>query len=780
MSLNHAVASGLRCNGCRYAVIRSFASISGVNLPLRDHSTSCISTASLGQRRTFRATPTHNFPRKTRKSTSNDPFNEEDGLVEGANGPAPEGQEPVPIAWHLHEAPSTHQMPPADLREDVIEKKEVTEEEELASLLEAHSQPAQPVDPNVPWYLQVQRPRDAFDESQPLAHRQRIPELPKNPPPMLEEILQRISVDLGLDDLNLLDLRHLDPPPALGSKLIMIVGTARSEKHLHVSADRFSRWLRSTHKLKPHAAGLLGRNELKLKLRRKARRMRLLANVGGQEMDDKNIDDGIRTGWVCVTVGRVQASEAEEPELPREGFIGFGRRTDGVNIVVQMFTEEKRQEIDLEGLWERILRRADRDQGSELEQEVEQNSQESSPSQIVDALSETDSRSSLPRVSNSQSAQQVRRLHTVGISPHSTAHGFSIFGMTSIQPPHAFVRRPQSTDASTKVLIEPTETQPDDLKGLQYLLKELKAMPVQTAYEALGAGLSDKTSTTFLRDFHELIPDFGRELYHFEAWMDMVVCAVQIEVPGYNIADSDLLLDEIALSGLTPSERIYKTILELRLQDISVRSSQNIPSMPQLERCIQILQEMEALDYKTLTPELMLSFHKHLLVEPSQTSDVDSVSDVQDKTPTLATQLQAQRTELRNFIAIHDLEPMDADIYLDLLRRYGSIRDWVGFHDIWHLLARLQIPRSAEHYITALNLITEAADRDMAQEALRTMTPDMVTERPPVDCVGDLARAMYACVRVAEPRVDEEEVEPGIVDAEWRRLRDWCRRGLAE
>ncbi|KAF2501597.1 hypothetical protein BU16DRAFT_522537 [Lophium mytilinum] len=236
----------------------------------------------------------------------------------------------------------------------------------------------------------------------------------------------------------------------------------------------------------------------------------------------------------------------------------------------------------------------------------------------------------------------------------------------------------------------------------------------------------------------------------------------------------------MAFSGLTPSEHMYKTVLELRLQEVSVRNSQNLPSLPQLERCIQILQEMEALNYKILTPELMLSFHKHLLVEPSEPTDVDSVSDAQVKLPTSATQLQAQRTYLRNFIAIYDLEPMDPDIYLDLLRSYGSIRDWIGFRDIWRLLARLQIPRSAEHYITALDSLTKAADRDMMQEVLRTMTPDMLMERPPVECVGDVARALYECVRIAEPLVDDEGVKPGIVDAEWKRLRDWCRRGLAE
>ncbi|KFY45082.1 hypothetical protein V495_03129 [Pseudogymnoascus sp. VKM F-4514 (FW-929)] len=52
---------------------------------------------------------------------------------------------------------------------------------------------------------------------------QKIPDLPSAPPTILQPLLERISIDLGLDDLTLLDLRKLDPPPALGSNLISFI-----------------------------------------------------------------------------------------------------------------------------------------------------------------------------------------------------------------------------------------------------------------------------------------------------------------------------------------------------------------------------------------------------------------------------------------------------------------------------------------------------------------------------------------------------------------------------
>ena len=270
----------------------------------------------------------------------------------------------------------------------------------------------------IPWYLQVDTPQPPTF-SHPFADRQIIPDLPEDPPSILSPMLEYLSVDTGLDNLTLLDLRSLDPPPALGANLLMILGTARSVKHLNISADRFCRWLRSNYKLRPYADGLLGRNELKLKLRRKARRVRLAASVGNTMYEKGGgADDGITTGWICVNVGQVEedhlqdvpegfraAAESDtreqeddsvaEPGMEEQdgeatiesghqrelmaeviadtgtkieeeeyinpeqsiedqdnNYIGFGSRSYAPRIVVQMFTEEKRAELDLEGLWQ--------------------------------------------------------------------------------------------------------------------------------------------------------------------------------------------------------------------------------------------------------------------------------------------------------------------------------------------------------------------------------------------------------------------------------------------
>lgn len=237
---------------------------------------------------------------------------------------------------------------------------------------------------HIPWYLQSTSPLQSTAPDS-LSARQRIPDLPDHPPPILAPLLQQISVDLGIDDLTLLDLRSLDPPPALGANLLMLIGTARSDKHLHVSADKLCRWLRSEHYLSPFADGLLGRQELKLKLRRKAKRSKLMSAVGGKPgSDSEDLAEGIRTGWVCVNVGVVPGAEgqeevAREVVLERQGeFLGFGPGgSQGTRIVVQMMTEEKRGEIHLEKLWTAVLKKSEREKEAIAKQEaVEEETEE--------------------------------------------------------------------------------------------------------------------------------------------------------------------------------------------------------------------------------------------------------------------------------------------------------------------------------------------------------------------------------------------------------------------
>jgi hypothetical protein len=106
---------------------------------------------------------------------------------------------------------------------------------------------------------------------------------------------------------------------------------------------------------------------LKLKLRRKAKRAKLMSGsssfVGGAA--ETELEEGIRTGWVCVNIGRVDGGELPEQKARREEraqrTVGFGMADEGgCSLVVQLMTEEKRGEMDLEKLWMGMLRRSEK------------------------------------------------------------------------------------------------------------------------------------------------------------------------------------------------------------------------------------------------------------------------------------------------------------------------------------------------------------------------------------------------------------------------------------
>ncbi len=206
----------------------------------------------------------------------------------------------------------------------------------------------------MPWFLEEEPPQHP-----PSQHQQTLPVAPEGAPPVVEPMMKYIFEDMGLDDLALFDLRELDPHAALGPNLIMVFGTARSEKHLHVSAGRFVRWIRKNHQFEAKADGLIGAGELRTKLRRLRKKAKLMGT-------NANIiprgDNGISTGWICVSFNTDDGVSNADANFDATGrMAGFDAGAAGTTIVVQCLTEARRQELDLEALWETMLKKSFRD-----------------------------------------------------------------------------------------------------------------------------------------------------------------------------------------------------------------------------------------------------------------------------------------------------------------------------------------------------------------------------------------------------------------------------------
>jgi Domain of unknown function DUF143. len=401
---------------------------------------------------------------------------------------------------------------------------------------------------HVPWYFQDESPAT---ESRPVSG-DHIPELPANSPEILPTVLEYTYKDLGLDNLKLYDLRGLEIPAALGANVIMIIGTARSVKHLNVSADRLCRWLRSKYKLTPYADGLLGRNELKIKLRRKAKRARA-ASAAGAFIDEK--DDGITTGWICVNAGVVDKN-APRADLSDLGIEGFGQVDAGTSVVVQIFTEEKRADVDLEGLWEKTFERAEK-------------------KRLQDTQKESIAASHSPATSDSPFGLggQKRHLHSTrqDVSPNTN------FGESSLSD----VLAAASTSQQARGKDMSTES----------LLKLLVGLPHESARNELGSGPEDQSSTLFLQLLYASLPPDMAEPEITRLRLNLFSIAVSRQHPAYTKEELFSTFSGLLNDGHDLSDDLAFEILAALLTPRVDNAQQPSPYLPEsdMELALQVL-----------------------------------------------------------------------------------------------------------------------------------------------------------------------------------------------
>ena len=715
------VLRAARCPNCRISIFRSFASLHG--LPIRTaHPSARLQYSSTGS--------------KARFSSS---------AVQDGDG-------------HRFSDEAHGRSIVAEVSQEADDAEDTPHKEEVSTVVSA-----------VPWYLQVDTPQRM---PQTLSERQRIPDLPEHPPPILQSLLQQLSIDLGLDNLSLLDLRKLDPPPALGANLMMVIGTARSEKHLHVSADRLCRWLRSTYNLRPEADGLLGRNELKLKLRRKARRAKLVGSVA-----EDNDDDGVRTGWVCVDAGVVDSPEPSTDAETRN-FVGFGRRTDGVRMVVQMLTDEKREEIDLEGLWGGILERGTKRQIQETE------TLDSSQSSTLKAIPGKGQLHSKPP---SFIASQSRGFHTSAYclsdqirAQSSTAS--AVPGGADIKPPSNNLREQylqrhlMEAFASGNFNLNEASFLPfsQDFLGLQndgwravllqQLQEYLESVPKDTALQLLGTGDRDNATTPFVACFYRAVPTFLSQT-EGKAIIDFYCYAMEIGHTRYKIEGLLSLVSKMVLRGIPISSNSFLRLL----RNVLPRGSWGVTALTKaasIDGAMILLRVMHDQGHKVLTEEVFLLFQEALTSEvyPGDSKPAKPTATTFDL-PSNQTSPRQHRLHL-TMLAV-DMPFFSDETRLRLLELYARMQYWREFWDVWRMAPRRGQPQSPPMYALMFRKIAETKNQKACIAVLRTWVPEMDAETPKVALEGEVAEAVRAVLEVAEPLVQEEAARNPGGRGEW-------------
>jgi hypothetical protein len=605
------------------------------------------------------------------------------------------------------------------------EPDQTSELSESASTIVEAEEPSEHTSNNtedVPWYLE----EETQEPISPLAERQKLPDIPENAPENLQDIVQHLSIDIGLDYLRLLDLRDLDPPPALGTGLIMILGTARSEKHLHVSADRFCRWLRSKYKLSPNPDGLLGRNELKLKLRRRAKRAKLLGSVGTDKAADSN--DGIRTGWVCVDAGVIQRGSRHEQSLEDEGIIGFGGIDSSVRLVVQMLTEDKRHEMDLETLWDKALARQERKE-----------------------MREAAEREILLKSSTLEASENDK----VGLTDQPLQHIANAMDSAANRNHKSYnpIQR-RNFSSSTRAYESDSKERPNPRLTTHFLemLRQSSKVDMNTK---LGKSPDNSDKTSFLRDFYKSLPP-STVADHWRYRMELVAIGIEHGQDGYTEQHLENLLSKMgrAIKAIPLScfEFVIDTIVKASYRSFA----QHDRHLQNMKLTISIFSDL---------------WLRKLEISPSIIQNLFTIS-ILAQPPLADSQLGQYRfTELIEMNRLWVSEPERHVQILDLLARTN---DWEGYWKFWRMIARRREARSWELYTLMFMHVANSNHQRRCIEAIEEWLPVMRLENPPVTLSAHLAEALKMCLKVIDPAI-ETQIQAGKDDnGQWYELWRKC------
>ncbi|KAF8421239.1 hypothetical protein EV426DRAFT_609780 [Tirmania nivea] len=642
----------------------------------------------------------------------------------------------------------------------------------------------------IPWYL-----KDTYaTKSTLIPERAPLPPLPDNPPELLGDILEQLDAELGVTDMKIMDLRPLDPAPAIGRDIIMVFGNTRSERHLHSTADKICRWLRSTHGIRPYADGLIGRNAQKLINRRRIRRGKVAASQTGE------VNEYVATEWVCVNSGY-------------EG------------IILQLFTPRRREELNLEALWERKLdtnrkNMEKMERGAGL-QELYENDEEvlgklvegMKGEEIEQGYIDAEPNLSRPcfpiRVVSSFPNQQTRALHTSRIlnSPESTTH-------KSVTPTYRklpstyqeFMHQVPLISADIQdgaySTIErsfntyyPGRSFPPSIKQAGMLfahVHHLQNVASEVAAEALGNSAFDTTSTSFLRSFFQEMPAIPGHI-HYHAWLSLLIQGHIIKPSAYPVSCFREFLIQIKATGGSVPLPFYTTILETlattpELRKIPESSSTYVTTKEtsrRMDEMVKVLIDMSRSSmYDINTPDIYTFITRGLM-----SKDIEGIHRLAMEVCEITGAAKRSRWALQNarkeylpdrriflierLMDQYKIKQDQPEWYINLLTATAVAGYWPAFWNRWNDVHYQSASRGREMYKLVLGLVSMSENQNEAVNTLRNLQYSMGREVPRVVLDVELARGFLAVMDVAGGGAGR-----GAIGAEYRTLKRRCERLL--
>jgi hypothetical protein len=499
--------------------------------------------------------------------------------------------------------------------------------------------------------------------------------------------------------------------------LIMIIGTARSEKHLNVSADRLCRWLRREHKLRPTADGLMGRNELKIKLRRKARRAKLAKSIG---RNNDGRDDGLTTGWVCCNIGEVEDGKSGEQHVANPEVIGFGTTSNKARIAVQMLTEDMRAEFDLDDLWTR--RRFNR---------------------IKQRDGDDDQGPGQGRSNEVGNTPRTRFEHS------SNRGGNDAYSRQAVAP---FEQR-RGMHTAPRVLSEVNLHQTTE-PSAEALLQSLSGLSLQEIQRDLGLGGPFQESTAFLRLFSQSMSKMGPERFVYQ--LKLIQLALPIGHPRYTETHLFETFEDLAASSADISRSDALSLISIFLSRTETSSAgvSSPVSDTDTNRALKVLEYASLRGVDILDEDVLALLFRATgfdgAVRREEDSDVEPGTTVAGETLDRVHETQNRLIKLVEFANVQ----LSQNNHLIVLRVLFENRNYDMFWKLWRERAIRCIPRTREDYLLLFSLQAERKHQRDVIKCLYDWVPMMAREDPPVYVDKDLARALVPCLLLADPQLE--------------------------
>jgi hypothetical protein len=292
----------------------------------------------------------------------------------------------------------------------------------------------------------------------------------------------------------------------------------------------------------------------------------------------------------------------------------------------------------------------------------------------------------------------------------------------------------------------------------------LESIPKDDAIRLLGSGPTDRTSTPFVANFHRTVPAF-HSAADGKVIIDHHCYAMEIGHEGYDLTGLLNLVAMLQVRGIPISTESYLRMLQNALES---RSSSHPTATPtwSIESAMKIFRVMHDQGHKVLTEQVFLVLQEALAPEMHLTAPKPYTSPL--GTFYLPSQVMSPRQQrVHAAMMAVDMPFFQDETRLRLLDLYSQKQYWHEFFQVWRMAPRSGQRQSPRMYAFMFRKVAETNNQKACIQVLRTWVPEMDLETPKVLLESDVADAVRALLRVADPYAEGEvDVDPAAT-GEW-------------